>query len=177
MTLEDLVLRQGLEKTVECELAKYGYVHDFMVRPFIGQLTGKTTMATKDLSKNLAAQKELTGQNGSGTDWMAKELESNTKAKFQGDRNPPVKFQEGVVKSLTIDFSEPFREYRTEKNGKPLVKAIIEVLEGGEKKVFWLNKNNPLYREILEAGRSGQRVFRIVQSGKEASTRYMLLKE
>ena len=60
---------------------------------------------------------------------------------------PPVKFEENTVKSIVIDFSQPFKKWKDETTGK--TKAIIPCKEvdlttkASVEKIWWLNTLNP----------------------------------
>ena len=87
---------------------------------------------------------------------------------------PAVKLEENKVAELVLDFSKPFEKWTDPETKK--VKAIIPCKEQGVDKNFWLNIQNPVYREILAAGKSGQTVFKIMQTGTQKKTKYILVK-
>jgi len=87
-----------------------------------------------------------------------------------------LKLTENKIEVIEIDFSKPFETYNTtNQKGQNITKAIIPVLHNGTEKIFWLNKKNPLYREILQKGKEGARLFKILQTGSQASTKYVLI--
>ena len=108
--------------------------------------------------------------------WILEENEELDKqTSFDGEKLPALKFEENKVVKFTVDFSQPFNQYDDVENKS--VKAIIPVTEGGEKKILWLNKKNPLYKEIIHAGKEGRTEFSVIQSGTKANTKYNLVKE
>lgn len=97
---------------------------------------------------------------------------------FVGEKLPALKLEQGKITTLTIDFTKPFETYHTTNvKGQEVVKAIIPVVHNKENKVFWLNKRNPLYRELLNEGKKGITTFKITQTGTQADTKYQILKE
>lgn len=110
------------------------------------------------------------------TNWMDKELNDLDKQNaFDGERSPPMKFEDGKVVTITLDFSKQFDKYEDTEN--KATKAIIPINHQGEKKIWWLNVKNPLYKEIVRAGREGKTEFKILQSGKNKSTRYSIVED
>lgn len=85
---------------------------------------------------------------------------------------PALKLEPKVVTVFTVDFSKPFDTW---KDGET-TKAIMPVTHAGQKKVLWLNKRNPLYRDIVEAGKKGITTFSVFTTGDAKSTRYSLIK-
>lgn len=109
-------------------------------------------------------------------DWITKEAEQlETQTNFEGEKLPGLQFEENKIVTFTVDFSEKFEEYDDQKNN--CVKAIIPVVHKGENKILWLNKRNPLYKDLIKAGRTGQTEFSVNQSGKQASTQYSLVEQ
>ena len=109
-------------------------------------------------------------------DWLKQEAEQlNTNTNFDGEKLPALKFEESKVSEFTIDFSEKFNKYNDNENKS--VKAIIPVVEAGEKKILWLNVKNPLYSELIKAGANGQTTFKVMQTGNQAGTKYNIVKD
>lgn len=77
---------------------------------------------------------------------------------------------------MTIDFSEPFRKWVDPADAK-VVKKIVPVKVGEVELVWWLNVKNPIYGEIINKGSEGQTVFKIMQTGNQANTKYNLVEE
>lgn len=108
--------------------------------------------------------------------WLDKEAEElNKQASFDGEKLPSLQFEEGKVVKFKIDFSEPFKEFNDEAN--KCIKAIIPVEHKGEKKILWLNKKNPLYKDIIHKGKEGIKEFAVSQTGNKAKTQYHLLQD
>jgi len=89
---------------------------------------------------------------------------------------PSLKLIPNEITEVTIDFSEPFHEWKGEQGDKTIVKKIVPVTKNGTRMNWWLNVKNPVYREILNAGLSGQSIFKILQTGTQANTKYVLVK-
>ena len=109
------------------------------------------------------------------TNWLYEEAKQ-FKEKTSYEELPSLKLQPNVIAEVTIDFSKPFQEWKTEQNGKQITKKIIPIFVSGTKMVWWLNCANPIYSEIIKAGISGQTVFKVLQTGTQAKTQYMLVK-
>ena len=119
----------------------------------------------------------MTEQNN--TNWMQQEkteLGASTETVY--DKLPALKFEENKITEVTIDLSERFRTYdTTNMKGEPVKKAIIPVLHDGQKKNWWLNKKNPVYREILDAGEGKTTIImKIMQTGSKQNTKYIVVK-
>jgi len=115
-------------------------------------------------------------ENKQVTNWLDKEVEElNKQATFEGEKLPALQFEEGKVVKFTVDFSEPFKEFVDEAN--KCTKAIIPVQHKGEKKILWLNKRNPLYKDLIQKGKQGINEFAVNQTGKQANTKYFLVEE
>lgn len=108
--------------------------------------------------------------------WLDEESEELAKG-FTGERLPYMKFEENKIIEIDVDFSKPFANH-TDKgmDGKEKTKAIIPVTHNGERKNWWLNKSNPTYRELVTLGKVGQTHFKILQTGNQQNTKYVLVK-
>jgi hypothetical protein len=89
---------------------------------------------------------------------------------------PSLKLQPNVVAELVIDFSKPFQEWNGEQNGKTITKKIIPITFSGQKMNWWLNVKNPIYQDVIKAGKSGQNTIKVLQTGTQANTKYVLVK-
>ena len=106
-------------------------------------------------------------------DWLAKEEATfeNTKPKDY-IKLPSIKLVQDDIVELDIDFSNPFEKWTdTESN---TMKAIMPITQDNEKRLWWLNIKNPVYIEIIRAGRTGQTHFKILQTGTKQDTKYKL---
>lgn len=108
--------------------------------------------------------------------WLNEELKTinNNKPKTT-DYPPAVKFEEGVITEVTIDFTQSFPSWTDPKDSK--VKKIVPCLHKGVKASWWINCANPIYKQLLEAGVAGQKVFKILRTGQLKATRYTLIRE
>lgn len=105
-------------------------------------------------------------------DEEAKQLSTRT----EYEDLPSLKLIPNVVTEISIDFSKPFDKWSGENNGKPVVKRIVPVTLNGNKMVWWLNTKNPVYSEIIKLGQQGQSLFKVLQTGTQANTKYVLVK-
>lgn len=108
------------------------------------------------------------------SEWLEQEAqEVNKQSNFDGEKLPALQFQENKIVSFSVDFSEAFKEYVDQEN--KVIKVIIPVIQSGEKKILWLNKKNPLYKDLILGGRSGKTEFKVIQTGSKANTKYTLV--
>lgn len=108
------------------------------------------------------------------TTWLEQEAaELNKNSTFDGEKLPSLKLEENKLTEFDVDFSKEFDKWIDPADNR--VKKIIPVVHAGEKKVFWLAVNNPLYRRIIEAGKNGITHFKVMRTGQKANTRYNLV--
>ncbi len=107
-------------------------------------------------------------------DWLKTEKESVNEKKFDGERLPSLKMEEGKITIFEVDFSKPFDKWTSEDG---VTKKIIPVVCNGEKMNFWLNVRNPLYAELINKGAEGVKLFKVMRTGQATNTRYSLVKE
>jgi len=91
-----------------------------------------------------------------------------------GETLPSLKFETGKIIKFKIDFSNKFNTW-TSTDG--IIKAIIPVEHDGIRKNLWLNKKNPLYRQIIERGKDGQTEFAVLTIGTHKDTRYIIVND
>ena len=108
--------------------------------------------------------------------WLNEEIEETKTQAFDGERKPAFKLEEGKIFEIDIDFSKPFDKW-VDPNDNTSIKKILPVKYKGEDKVWWLNVKNPIYQQILLAGKQGQTKFKVTQTGTGKNTKYSLLKE
>ncbi len=110
------------------------------------------------------------------TNWLEDEQKTLDEQKtYDGERLPALKLEENKISEFTIDFTKPFEVYEDIAN--KATKAIIPVKEKGEDKIWWLNKKNPVYHEVIHAGREGITEFKVVQTGNNKTTKYAIVKD
>jgi hypothetical protein len=110
------------------------------------------------------------------TNWLDDELKTIGTSAYTGERLPAMKFEQNKIVELKISFKEPFQKYNTTNTKEqPITKAIIPVVHDGEKKIWWLNVKNPIYREIMEKAKLGKENFKVLQTGIQAETKYILV--
>ena len=107
--------------------------------------------------------------------WLDEEAKQFT-SQATYEELPSLKLQPNVIAELTIDFSKPFQEWKGEQSGKTITKKIIPVTLAGTKMNWWVNVKNPIYRELITAGKAGTTVFKILQTGTQANTKYVIVK-
>ena len=110
-------------------------------------------------------------------DWLTAEeatLSTNTGQTFE--QLPSLKLMPNVITEMDIDASKPFQKWTDDSNVKKVTKAIIPVTVNGSKQVWWLNTKNPIYSEIIRALKNGQTHFKILQTGTQAQTKYVMVK-
>jgi hypothetical protein len=110
------------------------------------------------------------------TNWLEEEEEKLTK-NVDYEKLPALKLTPNVITEMLIDFSAPFKEWVGEDaKGMPVKKKIIPVTVAGVKMNFWLNVKNPLYTDIIKAAKTGQVTFKVLQTGTQQNTKYVLVK-
>jgi len=107
--------------------------------------------------------------------WLDEEAKKIAESKNY-EELPSLKLVPNVVTELVIDFSKPFEKWTGENQGKQVTKKIIPVSLNGVRMVWWLNVKNPIYREIIALGQIGQNKIKILQTGTQANTKYVLVK-
>ena len=106
--------------------------------------------------------------------WIDEEL--STTQQSGTEKLPGMKFQESILTEIEIDASRPFQKYTTQGDKGQIIKAIIPVTHEGVKKLWWLNTRNPIYHEMLEQVKLGQTRFKILQTGSQQNTKYVLVR-
>ena len=106
--------------------------------------------------------------------WMEQELKEIEQNKPAGEFPEALQLEEGKVTEFEVVFDKEFEKWIDANTG--MVKKIIPVKHGGADKVLWMNVANPLYKEIIELGMKGQKVFKVMRTGQAKATRYNLVK-
>ena len=104
-----------------------------------------------------------------------KELKDN---KTTGqDRAPALQMEPNKIYDIEVDFSKKFEKWedKTNKAIKVILPITLTVGTTTAKMVFFLNVKNPLYSDILKAGKEGQKRFKICRTGTKAETRYAIV--
>lgn len=113
------------------------------------------------------------------TNWVQEEkAELGTPIETVFEKLPALKLLENKVTEITIDFSKKFDVWNTiDLKGNPVKKAIIPVMHNGIKMNFWLNKKNPIYRELLEmAEGKTELTVKVMATGQKEKTKYIVVK-
>ena len=110
------------------------------------------------------------------TDWLAEEAKLFAQNKDY-EKLPSLKLTPNVVTEFVVDVSKPFQKWDGEDaKGQVIVKKIIPITVAGVKMNFWLNVRNPLYAEIISLCSQGQTTFKVLQTGTQQNTKYVLVK-
>lgn len=120
-------------------------------------------------------------QNKTVNDWLqAEEERIATQGETVFEKLPAMKFEENKLIEITILYDQPFASYETtDMKGGKVVKAIIPILHNNEKKNLWLNKRNPLYKDIIKLGKDNPAklaIIKVMQTGQKQNTKYILVK-
>ena len=115
-------------------------------------------------------------------DWLIEEYDVVMQPDENTEKLPYPIFAQNKITMIEVDAREPFKEWIDKENGKK--KAIIpctSLIEGKYVKCkFWLNKHNPIYKEIIKACRDAPDranvVFNILQTGSKEKTQYQIIK-
>jgi hypothetical protein len=143
----------------------------------MGKEISWTDIFTRTNKRTKGDTKKMENENGTElkNNWLDEELKEldNEKQKSEFEA---LKLEEGKITVFEIDFSKEFEKWVEPETG--VVKKIIPVLHNGERKVFWLNTRNPLYKELLMAYKDkGQTLFKVIRTGIKKDTKYNLVKE
>jgi hypothetical protein len=109
------------------------------------------------------------------TDWLLKEIELMEENKANNyEKLESLKMEENKVTEFEVDFSKPFNKWIDKETGK--IKKIIPVVHLGVRKLWWLNPANPIYKEVMLLGKGGTKRFKVLRTGKEKNTKYIMVK-
>ena len=142
------------------------------------QVKVERIISDEDINKEKETQPQTDKEKQADKYWLEQEVESlGSASTYDGKKVPSLQFEENKIVEFDIDFSIKFDEWEDQANN--CTKAIIPVKQGEEEKVLWLNKKNPLYKEICHAGMDGQTHFKVLQTGNKANTykKYNLVKD
>lgn len=108
--------------------------------------------------------------------WIEEETKNIQTPVSDFEKLESLKLENGKVITFKVDFSNPFKKWnKQEINGKTTTKAIIPVTHKETKKNLWLNVKNPLYSQLLEAGKKGIVEFKVSTVGTQNDTRYTIV--
>lgn len=115
-------------------------------------------------------------EQGNITNWLDEEIQHTTNGTVY-TKLPTVQFVENKIIVLDIGFDKPFEKWTGDSRGRTgqVTKAIIPCLQDGQLKNWWLNIKNPTYSEIIKRGKAGQRTFKLLQVGTQATTQYKIV--
>lgn len=107
--------------------------------------------------------------------WIEEELKQlNTNNDYE--KQPTLKLEENQITEIDIDSTKAFQKYTQDDNGIKTTKAIIPVIKNGMKYNWWLNLKNPIYSEIIRGLREGKNKLKVLRTGQQKSTKYVLVK-
>ena len=111
--------------------------------------------------------------------WL--ENEYRTTHQTIGESLPSFKLEENKQETIDIDIRKEWSRWEDQEEGKTVIKKIIPVIHNNERKNFWINCKNPIYREIVEkavaAKQQNQQSFKmtILRPGQMKNTRSIVL--
>jgi len=144
----------------------------------MGKEISWTNIFTRTNTRTKGDTRKMENENGTElkNDWINDEITELDKQRAETAEHPSLKLEEGKIYVLEIDFSQEFEKW-IEPETK-VVKKLIPVMHEGERKIFWLNTRNPLYKELLMAYKNnGQTLFKIIRTGTFGDTKYNLVKD
>lgn len=114
--------------------------------------------------------------------WLEDELKQSPATGGDFEKLPSPVFADGVITYMKVDATVKFKDWTDQENGK--VKAIIPcvtLIDGKLQKAnWWLNKQNPVYKEVIRKCRDAPDKARvdvaIMQTGTKQNTKYTLVK-
>lgn len=115
-------------------------------------------------------------------DWISEELDNTRQTESDYEERPSLKLQEGIVTEIEVNLGlKPNEWVGEDDSGQPIKKAILPINqeENGTviKKYWWLNKRNPIYRQILEKGKDDPNPkIKVLRTGQRKNTKYVLVK-
>lgn len=118
-------------------------------------------------------------QNNNINNWLAEENNSILSNTTNIEKLPSLKLSPNVVTEIKIDFSKPFEKWVDEemKITKKIIPITIKDADGKDVRMnWWLNVKNPVYSDIVKLGLQGKTEFKILQTGTQANTKYVLVK-
>ena len=83
-------------------------------------------------------------------------------------------FEEGKIYEIVIDFSKPFAKVQSKYN-ENVTQAVVIIQHEGKEKIWWVNIRNPIYKQIVDLGKTGKNALKIVRTGKLKATRYNIV--
>jgi len=109
------------------------------------------------------------------SNWLDEEVKSLDANRPTANNYPePLKLMENKITEIEVDFSKPF-EKKPNKMNPDTVQALIPCKLGAEQRMFWLSVANPLYGQIIRAGKAGTTKFKILRVGTQKNTRYTIV--
>jgi hypothetical protein len=108
--------------------------------------------------------------------WLEEEANS-LKQPTQFEELPALKLQPNVVVELEVETKVEWNKWiGQDMKGNTITKKIIPVVLNGVRMNWWLNVRNPLYREIVMMCAKGHNQVKVLQTGTQQNTKYVLVK-
>jgi len=108
-----------------------------------------------------------------GLNWIQEEL-NELPNKKEYEELPGLTFEENKPKVISIDATKQFEKWVSPDNK---TKKLIPVIDGTERKLWWLNVQNPIYKEILQELAKGIVTLKIMQTGIKEKTKYIIIRD
>jgi hypothetical protein len=109
--------------------------------------------------------------------WITEEQKNVGTTTFE--QLPGLKMEENKITEVVIDLSKKFDTYTgMAEDGKPVMKAKIPVTVKGERMMWWLNKKNPTYHQILDLAvkvNGPTMTLKIIRTGQAKATKYSIV--
>jgi hypothetical protein len=108
-------------------------------------------------------------------EWLKNEANEIANQPKPANLKPALKLEENKETIIEVDFSKEFEKW-TDPDDTSRISKIIPVKVNGVDMVWFLNVKNPTYKEIITSGAAGTTKFRILRTGQQKNTRYIILK-
>ena len=107
--------------------------------------------------------------------WLDAEIDAMSVTNENATNYPEsLKLIENKITEIVIDISKPFEKRPNKLN--PNTKQVLIPCKAGDKNyTFWLNVQNPLYKDLVVKAKAGQLKFKILRTGKNKETRYTIV--
>ena len=108
-------------------------------------------------------------------EWLNNEAKQIADQPKPANLKPALKLEENKETIIEVDFSKSFEKW-IDPDDTSRISKIIPVKVNGTDMVWFLNVKNPTYKDIITSGAAGITKFRILRTGQQKNTRYIILK-
>ena len=108
-------------------------------------------------------------------EWLNNEAKEIANQPKPANLKPALKLEENKETIIEVDFSKSFEKW-IDPDDTSRISKIIPVKVNGVDMVWFLNVKNPTYKDIITSGAAGITKFRILRTGQQKNTRYIILK-